>query len=371
MSIRRWIRDRGWLPPETVGPILPGQVWTYEPFNLRWGKRQGRYLVKIVRVEDGAVWFSLIPGPRFQNVARLEPEFRKLYRLVPDVIAVPNPHSDDSAAKLGSKSAGPEALSVGLSAGYPSERQASALLVPGTVEVAPPRPEPYDEGAVGQNERATIWSENPGAFELQLRRRKNNRLFLPHLRSVEEEEIAAARARDCADVALLEERLRRLSQEITGYADHVTLAQTTVLLEELQAFVWDAAGVGGAAVRLIDKAKRLQSSVNEACHTGLKKFPEALRLLNDAESFVANGSGRFEVSIVAQLARESGPVPSEQLAATLITEGPDAIRAVLAVVDSDVLHKVRGEAMTLLKAALEDGVNIKDVEDIVRAFDAP
>jgi hypothetical protein len=79
------------LPPKTVGPILPGQVWTHVPFNLRWGQRQDRFLVKVLRVEDGAVWMSMIPGPQFQNVARPEPEFRELYRLVPDVIA---PHTE-------------------------------------------------------------------------------------------------------------------------------------------------------------------------------------------------------------------------------------------------------------------------------------
>jgi hypothetical protein len=61
-----WILRRGWTPPETEGPILPGQVWTYVPLNLRWGLRQDRYLVKVLRVEAGAVWLSLIPGPGFQ-----------------------------------------------------------------------------------------------------------------------------------------------------------------------------------------------------------------------------------------------------------------------------------------------------------------
>jgi hypothetical protein len=74
-------------PPETEGPILPGQVWTYVPFNLRWGQRQDRFFVKVLRVENGAVWLSMIPGPQFQNVASPESKFRKLYRLVPDLIA--------------------------------------------------------------------------------------------------------------------------------------------------------------------------------------------------------------------------------------------------------------------------------------------
>jgi hypothetical protein len=73
------------LPPKTEGPILPGQVWTSVPFNLRWGQRQDRFFVKVLRVEDGAVWMSMVPGPEFQNVARPESEFRELYRLVPDL----------------------------------------------------------------------------------------------------------------------------------------------------------------------------------------------------------------------------------------------------------------------------------------------
>ena len=77
------------LPPRTEGPILPGQVWTYVPLNLRRGHRQDRFFVKVLRVENGAVWMSMIPGQQFQNVARPESEFRELYRLVPDVIAKP------------------------------------------------------------------------------------------------------------------------------------------------------------------------------------------------------------------------------------------------------------------------------------------
>ena len=87
MKIVSWVLRRGWIPPKTVGPILTGQVWTYVPFNLQWGMRQDRYLVQILRAEDGAVWYSPIPGPTFQNVARLESDVRKFYRPVPDIVA--------------------------------------------------------------------------------------------------------------------------------------------------------------------------------------------------------------------------------------------------------------------------------------------
>jgi hypothetical protein len=87
MKLFAWILKRGWIPPETVGPIHPGQVWTHVPFTLRWDRRQDRFLVKIERLKEGLVWFSLIPGPTFQHVARPEAEFRKFFRLVPDIIA--------------------------------------------------------------------------------------------------------------------------------------------------------------------------------------------------------------------------------------------------------------------------------------------
>jgi hypothetical protein len=45
--------------------------------------------VKIIRLENGAVFFGHIPGPTFQDVALMETEFRELYRLVPDIRAVP------------------------------------------------------------------------------------------------------------------------------------------------------------------------------------------------------------------------------------------------------------------------------------------
>lgn len=86
MNLVNWVATRGWLPPETVGPITAGQVWTYVPFNLRFGRRQTRYFVTVVLVGDGFVWYSMIPGPRYQDVAVGEPEFRQLFRLVPDLI---------------------------------------------------------------------------------------------------------------------------------------------------------------------------------------------------------------------------------------------------------------------------------------------
>jgi hypothetical protein len=91
MNIISWIKSRGWLPPETVGPIKVGQVWTYVPFNLRFGNRQDRYFVTVFRVENNLIWFSMIPGPRYQDVAVIESEFRKLFRLVPDINACPKP----------------------------------------------------------------------------------------------------------------------------------------------------------------------------------------------------------------------------------------------------------------------------------------
>jgi hypothetical protein len=88
-----WLLRRGWLPPETEGPILPGQVWTNATLELGIFSRRDRYFVKILKVAPidavgSAVWFSLIPGPRFQGVARPEADFRRAYRLVPDVIAM-------------------------------------------------------------------------------------------------------------------------------------------------------------------------------------------------------------------------------------------------------------------------------------------
>jgi hypothetical protein len=48
--------------------------------------RQDRFLVKILRVEDGLVWYSQIPGPAFNNIAAREQKFRRFFRLVPDIV---------------------------------------------------------------------------------------------------------------------------------------------------------------------------------------------------------------------------------------------------------------------------------------------
>jgi hypothetical protein len=82
-----WLLRRGWLPPETEGPILPGQVWTNATLDLGWFWRRDRYFVTISGVESDVVSFSLVPGPRFQNAARLEADFRRIYRRVPEVVA--------------------------------------------------------------------------------------------------------------------------------------------------------------------------------------------------------------------------------------------------------------------------------------------
>jgi len=96
------------LPPKTEGPILPGQVWTYVPFNLRWGQRQDRFFVKVLRVENGTVWVSIAPGPQFQNVAKPEAEFRELYRLVPDVSAKPPAANGGSSVIAGDPNLDPK-----------------------------------------------------------------------------------------------------------------------------------------------------------------------------------------------------------------------------------------------------------------------
>ena len=64
----------------TETPILAGQVWL-RPRRFRWALRHE--FVKVLRVDPSGIWFSLIPGPTFQNVALTEPDFRKRYRLVP------------------------------------------------------------------------------------------------------------------------------------------------------------------------------------------------------------------------------------------------------------------------------------------------
>ena len=87
MRLIAWIKKRGWLPPETIGPIAAGQVWAMVRFKLGLMEPRNRCFVRILRLEKGVVWFSLIPGPTFQNVAMMEQKFRKLYRFVPDIVA--------------------------------------------------------------------------------------------------------------------------------------------------------------------------------------------------------------------------------------------------------------------------------------------
>lgn len=71
----------------TVEAILPGQIWAYVPSIFRLGSRQDSYFVEVLRVENGVVSCSLIPGPQFQTVAFSESQFRRRHRFMPGVVA--------------------------------------------------------------------------------------------------------------------------------------------------------------------------------------------------------------------------------------------------------------------------------------------
>jgi hypothetical protein len=213
-----------------------------------------------------------------------------------------------------------------------------------------------------------VWSDNPGAYEQHLMRRYENLLFPKYRRHITQSEIDSARARDLKDYAELNKRLIKLAEDISVLPDHVDSATINRIREIIDDVIQDAMGVGGRAYDIAFKTKELRQTLISSWSKAVPGNSEAQRALVLAELYYQENAPKFEVPFIAQMVREDGPIPSNEVVPALLMEKPNIIAMVLGWVEPSKRPAAQKGALQVLKASIEEGAQIDNLEEILEAL---
>jgi len=212
------------------------------------------------------------------------------------------------------------------------------------------------------------WSNNPGAYELHLKRRHNNMLFQKKRRVINQSEVDFARNHDHSDYINLKNRLSNLLIEVEKFPDIVDSSQINKIREIIDTLIGDAVGVGGEAELIVQKTKEFRKLLITTWSESAANNPKAKQAIIKAENFYQENIIKFEVPFVAQITRENSPIPDDELIPALLMESPDVITKTFDWLDPDTRTIIQKEAIRILKSAVNEGAQIKNFNDILNAL---
>lgn len=232
----------------------------------------------------------------------------------------------------------------------------------------------YNATRVGQESeekmvtQPLVWSVNPGAFELHLRRRYNNLLFLENRRNVVQSDIDAARTRDILDAKMLDQEQRTLFEEFLLVDEAVGTQQ---IREKVDTLIETAFGIGGPADEILAELQKLREVITNTSRKSFAEHSELLAKLEDAEQAHKSYMAEFFVPFLAQMSRKDSPIPADEIVPSLLMQEPNTIRVVMRWADANFRQVLRNEAVSLLREALQQGWPVDRMPGILAAFEMP
>lgn len=190
----------------------------------------------------------------------------------------------------------------------------------------------------GSPEGTLVWSSNPGAHELHLKRRHNNPYFSISRRKVSGNELAEAKAMDAQDHALCKAQLIELISGIRATSP-ATVGDLQDYRERLEQLVEFCVGSAGPAGEIAGEATKLREALIADMRQAFAGDNDKLRYIDDADSLHKRNNRTFHVPLMAQLLRKDSPIPSGETIASLLSEDPATIATVMATVQDPGLRE--------------------------------
>lgn len=204
------------------------------------------------------------------------------------------------------------------------------------------------------------WTPNPGAFEDELRRRVANPLFSSDRQVVLPAELRAAKIRDAEEARAVLAEVVDLALDRNKLARAESLDEIEPALARHDELIRTALGVGGEALPLADSVRRSRAALVVAWRERNAESPEILAALTaHAKSF---DDPAATDPFVAQLLREDGPIPPDEVASALLSEPPATMALALDALPSGARKSARSSGLALLEQVESLGVEIEDGE---------
>lgn len=197
------------------------------------------------------------------------------------------------------------------------------------------------------------WSETPGVYESDLRRRLDNPLYVEARRIIDESELLGAKRVDAAKAwDALEEFIGLLSDKkrMERYELASEMADALLRIDEA---TWEALRVGGEAYGLAASIQKMRAQLIMDWRSASEEDPGVEALLDVEESIPAVETESSAVRFLALIqagddGEEQGPISTNEFGTALMSEDPDSIRVVYESLQGELKNAVRDQLRAVL-----------------------
>lgn len=205
------------------------------------------------------------------------------------------------------------------------------------------------------------WSERPGCFERHLQRKEDNLLFPVDERRPTEEAIHEARAKDEAELQLLDQEMKALLQKAGRFGEQETVAAGVLLnflQHEIDPLMRRASAVGESGMWVFTNLSKLRDALFET----IAQKPDVKVMVEDLKSGL---EGQFN-PFLAQTWRDDTPIKTDEIAPALLCESTDTVKEALELFQRTTPETVRmlnEQSTELLKYASAQGFLLPGAEE--------
>ncbi|WP_175452530.1 hypothetical protein [Thiohalomonas denitrificans] len=186
-------------------------------------------------------------------------------------------------------------------------------------------------------------------------RQWDNPLFDRGDRLITQAEIDEAARRDREELSAFMERFQRLVREAAELSPNEESETVLELKARLERAYTEGAGLPGNQQPVMEALLKLTEVVMRAVRAGAGDDPVALRELEEEQQARQIHQHLLEHALVADLMRHDSPIEREELAATLLSEEPEAVEAALWLFGPDELRQLREEGHQRLEQLRSEG----------------
>jgi hypothetical protein len=214
-----------------------------------------------------------------------------------------------------------------------------------------------------------LWSSNPGAYEMQLKRRCNNSYFPISKQVVSEEDLVEAIRIDSDDYELAKEMLLDLDREMDGLGSNGTSGDAIKIRKRLEEIISFSMGVGGRAYEIASMAGEVRKVVISELKQSFSNDKNTLSIIERADILYKKNNRIFHTPVVAQIVRKNGPINQEDTIATILSEDAQTISLMKNFFKGKKGTIVAQGALELLQKGLDSGYTDPEYEEKLLLFE--
>jgi hypothetical protein len=189
------------------------------------------------------------------------------------------------------------------------------------------------------------WSKSPAAHEADLLRRWNNPLYIEARRTIDEDELRAAKRIDADQQWQELEAYIGLISDKKRMARYESASQMADALLRIDEGTWNALRVGGQAYDLAKSIQTVRRELMGKWRESSAGDPGVKALLDAEDRLPAVDTESAAIRFIALIQAEDSPIPAHEMGTALMSEGAGSI--------SKVYDSLRGELKSNLKKQLE------------------